>query len=80
VRRLRPLPGAEKAHEAADAIGAALLLPEFGPDELRLSDWQDWREVHGREALASRVFDAVREAPRGGWQDRVGSSTRECAR
>lgn len=72
-----PLPnvGAEKAHEAAEAIAAALLLPEFVQSDGGLSDWQDWAERHGRESLADLVFDAVREAPAERQRERVVHAT-----
>lgn len=71
-RRVPPLPnvGSEKAREAADAIGAALLLPEFAPNDPS-SDFNDLAAQKGPEHLARLVFEAVRAAPDAGWGNRV---------
>ena len=73
-----PLPnvGLEKGREAAEAIGAALLLPGFAPDDPDLSDWNDWAGKRGPQALAEHVFDAVRAAPSVEWRRRVAHTMR----
>lgn len=49
--------GIEKATAAAKEIGAKLSWPEFTTgDPDRLSDWQDFSELHGKEAAASAFF------------------------
>ncbi len=68
--RTPPLPnvGREKATLAAHAANAALLLPNLGPGDEGLSDWNDVARRMGRDALANQVFEAVKAAPRGDWR------------
>ncbi|MDB5243762.1 MAG: hypothetical protein JWP57_4388, partial [Spirosoma sp.] len=53
-RQEKPLPnvGKEKAEAAAKEVGGIVLLPTFREAD-EGSDWNDWKALHGAEALAA---------------------------
>ena len=71
-----PLPnvGLERGREAAETVGAALLLPEFGLDADG-TDWNDYADLHGNDAVRWRIMAAVRNPEEGGCRARIGERT-----
>lgn len=55
-------PGAVKGREAARVVGAAVALPEFGPDDAG-TDWNDYRQGHGAEQTRKALAAALAAAP-----------------
>nr|WP_304621616.1 MobF family relaxase [Roseomonas sp. KE0001] len=63
-RRSPPLPnvGREKAEAAAAAVGGAVALPTFSPDD-RGTDWNDLAKRQGNKPVTTAVEHALRQLP-----------------
>ena len=59
-------PGLTKAKEAARAVGATFVCPEFGPEdnEKRPTDFNDMHFLHGLQALKLKLDESHSEQPK----------------
>jgi len=53
-------PGVTKALEAAEAVGAAVIVPEFKDQAHRGSDFNDLHQIEGLEAVKQQIEHALR--------------------
>jgi len=74
-------PGVHYAHEAAHAIGAPIIIPQFAQSEDKATDFDDLYQIHGkgciRAAIEAALNPPIEEAPLPSFDDAFGGGSGE---